>query len=116
LTCAIDTIGQSQREEETWGGAVALFTTTAYPLVALIEDIALGKIGPPDIQRPFVWPNVNVRNLFDSLYRGYPAGYLLFWETGADPSMRMIGTDVSQKAPSLAIVDGQQRLTPLPIM
>jgi hypothetical protein len=92
---------------------VALFTTTAYPLIALIEDIALGKIGLPDIQRPFVWPNVNVRNLFDSLYRGYPAGYLLFWETGADPSMRMIGTDVSQKAPSLAIVDGQQRLTSL---
>jgi hypothetical protein len=53
LTCAIDTIGQSQREEETWGGAVALFTTTAYPLVALIEDIALGKIGPPDKDRLF---------------------------------------------------------------
>jgi hypothetical protein len=32
--------------------AVALFTTTAYPLVALIEDITLGKIGLPEIQRP----------------------------------------------------------------
>jgi uncharacterized protein with ParB-like and HNH nuclease domain len=50
----------------------ALFTTTAYPLIALIEDIARGKIGLPEIQRPFVWPNVNVRNLFDSLYRGFP--------------------------------------------
>jgi hypothetical protein len=102
---------QSTAAREIW--TVALFTTTAYPLVALIEDIALGKIGLPDIQRPFVWPNVNVRNLFDSLYRGYPAGYLLFWETGADPGMRMIGARDEQKAPSLAIVDGQQRLTSL---
>jgi hypothetical protein len=94
-------------------GMAALFTTTAYPLSALIEDINLGKIGLPDIQRPFVWPNVNVRNLFDSLYQGYPAGYLLFWETGADPSLRMIGTRDEQRAPSLAIVDGQQRLTSL---
>jgi hypothetical protein len=92
---------------------VPLFTTTAYPLVALIEDISLGKIGLPEIQRPFVWPNVNVRNLFDSLYRGYPAGYLLFWETGADPAMRTIVARDEQKAPSLAIVDGQQRLTSL---
>jgi hypothetical protein len=51
---------------------VALYTTTAYPLIALIEDINPGKIGLPEIQSPFVWPNVNVRNLFDFLYRGYP--------------------------------------------
>jgi hypothetical protein len=92
---------------------MVIFTTTAYPLSALIEDISLGKIGLPEIQRPFVWPNVNVRNLFDSLYRGYPAGYLLFWETGADASMRTIGMRDEHKAPSLAIVDGQQRLTSL---
>lgn len=55
-------------------GAMALFTTTNYPVNALIEDIDLGKIGLPELQRPFVWPNVNVRNLFDSLYRGYPDG------------------------------------------
>jgi hypothetical protein len=102
---------QATAAREGW--TVALFTTTTYPLVALIEDIAFGKIGLPDIQRPFVWPNVNVRNLFDSLYRGYPAGYLLFWETGADSGMRMIGARDEQKAASLAIVDGQQRLTSL---
>lgn len=92
---------------------MALFTTTAYPLIALIEDIDAGKIGLPDIQRPFVWPNVNVRNLFDSLYRGFPVGYLLFWETGAEPTSRKIGVMNDEKAPSLAIVDGQQRLTSL---
>src|ERR1700756_2359795 len=92
---------------------MALFTTTSYPINALIENIDHGKIGLPDLQRPFVWPNVNVRNLFDSLYRGYPAGHLLFWETGADPSMRVIGARDEHKAPALAIVDGQQRLTSL---
>jgi hypothetical protein len=97
----------------TEGPTLALYTTTAYPLIALVEDIDHGKIGLPEIQRPFVWPNVNVRNLFDSLYRGYPAGYLLFWETGADAAVKTIGTNALQKVPSLAIVDGQQRLTSL---
>jgi hypothetical protein len=92
---------------------LALFTTTNYPVSALIEDIDLGKIGLPELQRPFVWPNVNVRNLFDSLYRGYPAGFLLFWETGADGGLKGIGRKNEHTVPKLAIVDGQQRLTSL---
>src|SRR3546814_10725443 len=67
---------------------MTLFTTTNYPISALIGDIDLGKIGLPELQRPFVWPNVNVRNLFDSLYRGFPAGFLLLWETGATTELR----------------------------
>lgn len=86
-----------------------LFTTTNYPINALIEDIQLGKIGLPELQRPFVWPNVNVRNLFDSLYRGYPAGFLLFWKTGAEGAkLKGIGAGNEKAAPELAIVDGQQ--------
>ena len=73
----------------------------------------MGKIGLPELQRPFVWPNVNVRDLFDSLYRGYPAGFLLFWKTGADTNLKSIGTSAKQSVPELAIVDGQQRLTSL---
>jgi hypothetical protein len=92
---------------------LALFTTSNYPLMALIEDIDLGKIGLPELQRPFVWPNVNVRDLFDSLYRGYPARFLLFWETGANAELKGIGVKDHQAAPKLAIVDGQQRLTSL---
>jgi hypothetical protein len=92
---------------------MTLFTTTNYPVNALIEDIDLGKIGLPELQRPFVWPNVNVRNLFDSLFRGYPAGFLLFWETGAEAGLRGIGTKNQKAVPRLAIVDGQQRLTSL---
>lgn len=92
---------------------MALFKTTNYPLNALIEDIDLGKIGLPELQRPFVWPNKSVRDLFDSLYRGYPAGFLLFWETGADVGLKGIGSKNEKSVPSLAIVDGQQRLTSL---
>ncbi|MEL0156347.1 DUF262 domain-containing protein [Sphingopyxis sp.] len=90
-----------------------IFTPSNVPITSLIEDIDMGKIGLPELQRPFVWPNVNVRDLFDSLYRGYPAGFLLFWKTGADSSLKNIGTGIKQAAPELAIVDGQQRLTSL---
>lgn len=93
---------------------MALFTTTNFPINALIEDIDHGKIGLPELQRPFVWPNVNVRNLFDSLYRGYPAGFLLFWKTGAEGAvLKGIGAKNEQAVPETAIVDGQQRLTSL---
>jgi len=76
-----------------------------------MEYVALGDIGLPDIQRPFVWPNAKVRNLFDSMYRGYPIGYLLFWENDVIGNVKTIGKDKKQKIPKLLIVDGQQRLT-----
>ncbi len=88
-----------------------------YDIKGLINQIALGQIGLPDIQRPFVWKNVKVRDLFDSMYRGYPVGYLLFWETGTESlavaNPHQIGTEGKQLAPQLMIVDGQQRLTSL---
>lgn len=92
---------------------MAIFTTSNVPIRSLIEDIDMGKIGLPELQRPFVWPNVNVRDLFDSLYRGYPAGFLLFWKTGGEGGLKSIGTGPKQSVPELAIVDGQQRLTSL---
>jgi hypothetical protein len=47
------------------------------------------------------------------MYRGYPIGYLLFWDTGARAGTRQIGTDHKQLVPRRVIVDGQQRLTSL---
>jgi len=73
----------------------------------------MGGIGLPDIQRPFVWNMSKVRDLFDFMYRGYPIGYLLFWENGYPGEHRVIGVDRKQKVPRLLIVDGQQRLTSL---
>ncbi|WP_366932576.1 DUF262 domain-containing protein [Thermotoga sp.] len=59
----------------------------------MLEDIAIGEIGLPDIQRPFVWDTTRVRDLFDSMHRGYPIGTLLFWENGFPGEHRPIGTD-----------------------
>lgn len=84
-----------------------------YSLSTLIDYISLGEIGLPNIQRPFVWKNVKVRDLFDSMYRGYPVGYLLLWKNEITDSSKRIGEDRKQKPPKLVIVDGQQRLTSL---
>lgn len=90
-----------------------LYKDTGYHLTHLIEDIKHGNIALPDIQRPFVWKPSQVRDLFDSLYRGYPVGTLLFWETGADAGARQIGGGHNDQVAKLLIVDGQQRLTSL---
>ena len=90
-----------------------VFTRVDYTLGTLIKFIALGEIGLPDIQRPFVWPNKKVRDLIDSMYKGYPVGFLVLWQNAITNSRRSIGTDSKQKSPRLLIVDGQQRLTSL---
>lgn len=93
--------------------AEVLFKKVDYSLKKLVEDISMGEIGLPDIQRPFVWPTTKVRDLFDSMYRGFPIGYLLFWENGYSDTHRTIGAAPKQKVAHLLIVDGQQRLTSL---
>lgn len=90
-----------------------LFKKVDYTVGKLMEDIAIGEIGLPDIQRPFVWNTTRARDLFDSMYRGYPIGTLLFWENGLPGEHRTIGVNTKQKVPRLLIVDGQQRLTAL---
>ena len=93
---------------------MALFEDIRYNLANLIENIDTGVIGLPDIQRPFVWKDTQVRDLFDSMYLGYPVGYLLFWSNAYQENSRSVGADNQQNIiPSLLIVDGQQRLTSL---
>ncbi len=91
--------------------AYTVFKEGSYPLHRLIEEIDSGDIGLPDIQRPFVWKSTKVRDLFDSMYRGFPVGYLLFWETESSPEARQIGVGTKRTVPRRLIVDGQQRLT-----
>lgn len=90
-----------------------LFKEVSYNLTTLIQQIDMGIIGLPDIQRPFVWPDTKVRDLFDSMYKGYPVGYFLFWANANVEHTKGIGTSSKQKHPNLLIVDGQQRLTSL---
>ncbi len=90
-----------------------LYRDSGYSLALLVENIENGGIALPDIQRPFVWSAAKARDLFDSLYRGYPVGTLMFWETGAEVGTRQVGGGDNDRVAKLLIVDGQQRLTSL---
>lgn len=90
-----------------------MFKPVPYALTDLISDIKLGSIALPEIQRPFVWPNAKVRNLFDSMYRGFPVGFFLFWEPSEVGAVKSIGVNSKHKIAKLLVVDGQQRLTSL---
>lgn len=91
-----------------------VFLTTRFDLDHLVKSIDRGDIALPELQRPFIWPNRKVRDLLDSMYRGFPVGYLLFWATGAEVGARAIGVDdKDERVARWLIVDGQQRLTSL---
>jgi len=89
------------------------FSHTQYPISALVGQIDSGLLSLPDLQRPFVWERSRVRDLFDSLYHGYPAGYFLFWSTPAPVDSHQVATSPGGSPGLKMIVDGQQRLTSL---
>lgn len=89
-----------------------LFIPGQYELSQLLGDIDLGKLALPELQRPFVWKKTAVRDLLDSMYRGFPVGTLMLWNATAIDS-KVIGPDGKQHTPTEFIVDGQQRLTSL---
>ena len=92
--------------------AKTIYKEISSTLSQLLGDIDLGKLALPDLQRPFVWKKSEVRDLLDSMYRGFPIGYLMLWHA-AEVSSKTIGTDGKQHTPSEFIIDGQQRLTSL---
>ena len=81
-----------------------------YPLSisAILGLIEANDIAIPEIQRPFVWKKTQVRDLIDSLYKGYPTGYIILWK---NPNVKLKdGTISSGKK---VLIDGQQRITAL---
>jgi hypothetical protein len=66
--------------------ATQRYTVTPHPIETLLTWVKSGEIAIPEIQRPFVWEATKVRNLLDSLYRGYPVGYLIAWAQTAEES------------------------------
>ena len=91
-----------------------IFSNTTLTVNQLIEKIDTGELGLPELQRPFIWKDSKVRDLFDSLMRGYPIGYLMLWECPALEKKKSIGVDShSYDSPKEVIIDGQQRLTSL---
>jgi len=85
-----------------------LYSVTEPPIQNLLTWITSGEIAIPEIQRPFVWDGVKVRNLLDSLFQGFPVGYLIVWR---NPDVRLKdGTSASGKR---ILIDGQQRVIAL---
>ena len=85
------------------------------PISTLVDMYKRGDLRLPEIQRHYVWRATRVRDLLDSLYRGYPSGSILVWET--DEAVPTRDGAISQETPAFAsrklLLDGQQRLTSL---
>ena len=93
-----------------------LFTNIPSKVKNLVDDVRIGKIGLPDLQRPFVWKDNKVRDLFDSMLRGYPIGYVMLWESPSDYEEKKSSIGGNKKIyeePKELVIDGQQRLTAL---
>lgn len=84
------------------------FTNTTYTVKAILGLIEAREIAIPEIQRPFVWKGTQVRDLMDSLYKGYPTGYLILWK---NPNVKLKDGTIS--AGKKVVIDGQQRITAL---
>lgn len=85
------------------------------PIGTLVDMYKRGELRLPEIQRHYVWRATQVRNLLDSLYRGYPSGSILMWETDEPVPTRdfAITQDTTAFAGRKLLLDGQQRLTSL---
>ena len=84
------------------------FTVNQYSIEIILAWIKADEIAIPEIQRPFVWNTAKVRDLIDSLYHGYPVGYLISWR---NPDVRL--KDGTKSAGKHILIDGQQRVTAL---
>jgi hypothetical protein len=81
----------------------------------LLSDVKSGRVGLPDLQRPFVWKDSKARDLLDSMLKGYPIGYIMLWQSPEDyKTVNHIGAnDKTYIQPDYLVIDGQQRLTAL---
>lgn len=85
-----------------------LYSVNQHLIETLLVWVKSGEIAIPEIQRPFVWDASKVRDLMDSLYRGYPVGYVITWR---NPNVRL--KDGSTAEGKKVLIDGQQRVTAL---
>ncbi len=84
------------------------FSVNNYPVQTILSWVQSNEVAIPEIQRPFVWNATQVRDLIDSLYNGFPVGYLITWK---NPNVRLKdGTTSNGKR---ILIDGQQRVTAL---
>ncbi|HON14053.1 MAG TPA: DUF262 domain-containing protein [Treponema sp.] len=84
------------------------FSVNNQPIQTLLSWVISNEIAIPEIQRPFVWDASKVRDLIDSLYKGFPIGYIIAWQ---NPTVRL--KDGSSSKGKKILIDGQQRITAL---
>jgi len=84
------------------------YEVNQYMIGSLLAKVREGEIAIPEIQRPFVWDASQVRDLLDSLYKGYPIGYLIAWR---NPDVKLKDGGLAQGR--MILIDGQQRVTAL---
>lgn len=87
---------------------MAKYSVHQQPVETLLSWIKSGEIAIPEIQRPFVWKSAKVRDLIDSLYQGFPVGYIITWR---NPDVKLKNGELS--AGKKVLIDGQQRITAL---
>ncbi len=95
--------------------AKELFERIDRKVSSLLDEVLSGSIGLPDLQRPFVWQDTKVKDLFDSMMKGFPIGYVMLWASPLNyGNTKSIGSNEKQfKRPDDLVIDGQQRLTSL---
>lgn len=84
------------------------YSVNQHLIETILTWVNSGEIAIPEIQRPFVWDSSKVRDLMDSLYQGYPIGYVIAWK---NPNVRL--KDGSLSEGKKVLIDGQQRVTAL---
>lgn len=84
------------------------YAVNQYLIESVLSKVREGEIAIPEIQRPFVWDASQVRDLLDSLYQGFPVGYLIAWR---NPDVKL--KDGSTASGKMILIDGQQRITAL---
>lgn len=92
-----------------------IFSNVQLKIEDLLRDVKNGRIGLPDLQRPFVWKDAKVRDLLDSMMKGYPVGYIVLWASPEEyEHISHIGRNEKvYRQPDDLVIDGQQRLTAL---
>lgn len=84
------------------------YSVNQHLIETILAWVKSGEIAIPEIQRPFVWDSSKVRDLMDSLYQGYPVGYVIAWR---NPNVKL--KDGSLSEGKKVLIDGQQRVTAL---
>lgn len=84
------------------------YSVNQHQVSNILSWVQTGTIAVPEIQRPFVWETTKIRDLIDSLYNGFPVGYIIVWQ---NPAVKL--KDGSDAFGKKILIDGQQRITAL---